>query len=127
MPSKPVRRRRHSPELKAKVVAACAAPGASVAAVALAHDLNANLVHKWRRGQGLGPMRGRVPVPPRSVGVARPEFVALSLPAALPSVAKPTAAAHIHIAIERAGSSVAVSWPVTAAAACGAWLREWLR
>ena len=38
---------RRSPELKAAIVAACLAPGASVAAVALAHGVNANLVRKW--------------------------------------------------------------------------------
>ena len=43
------RRRRHDKELKRQVLAACAEPGASVAAVAMAHGLNANLVHKWRR------------------------------------------------------------------------------
>ena len=42
-------RRRHSEELKARVLAACAQPGTSVAKVALTHGLNANLVHKWRR------------------------------------------------------------------------------
>lgn len=46
MPSKPARRR-HSAEFKANVLAACDEPGASVAA-AVAHDLNANLVHKGR-------------------------------------------------------------------------------
>ncbi|WP_458237632.1 transposase, partial [Pseudomonas sp. P5_A2_2] len=39
-------RRRHDDELKAKVLSECAVPGASVAHVALAHGLNANLVHK---------------------------------------------------------------------------------
>jgi transposase-like protein len=43
------RRRTHSTALKAEVLAACAEPGASVAAVAMAHGLNTNLVHKWRR------------------------------------------------------------------------------
>ncbi|WP_068808249.1 IS66-like element accessory protein TnpA [Thauera phenolivorans] len=38
---------RRSPELKQAIVAACQAPGASVAAVALAHGVNANLVRKW--------------------------------------------------------------------------------
>jgi transposase-like protein len=33
-------RRRHSDELKAKVVAACDEPGASISGVALAHGLN---------------------------------------------------------------------------------------
>jgi len=43
------RRRTHSKQLKSEVVVACAEPGASVAAIALARGLNANLVHKWRR------------------------------------------------------------------------------
>lgn len=47
-------RRRHPAELKDKVLAACDKPGASVAAVAHAHGLNANLVHKWRRCRDAG-------------------------------------------------------------------------
>ncbi|BDI04471.1 transposase [Sphaerotilus microaerophilus] len=46
-------RRVHGAQLKAQVIAACHAPGASVAAVALAHGLNANLVRKWLIGRGL--------------------------------------------------------------------------
>ena len=43
------RRRRHSPAFKARVLAACTEPGASIAAVARHYQLNANLVHKWRK------------------------------------------------------------------------------
>jgi transposase len=43
------KRRRFSKTFKAKIVAACHQPGASVAGVALANGLNANLVHRWRR------------------------------------------------------------------------------
>lgn len=50
--TKGVARRRHGDELKRQVLAECEAPGASVAKVALAHGLNANLVHKWRRLSG---------------------------------------------------------------------------
>ena len=39
-------RRRHGAELKAKVLAECDEPGASVAAVAQSHGLNANLVQQ---------------------------------------------------------------------------------
>lgn len=53
MHSNPVPRRRHGAELKAKVLAACNEPGASIAAVALSHGLNANLVRKWLVGRGL--------------------------------------------------------------------------
>ena len=47
--AKPASRRHHDAELKRQVIAACAAPGASVAQVAMSYGLNANLVHKWRR------------------------------------------------------------------------------
>ena len=47
--AKPARRRRHDVELKRQVIAACEAPGVSVAQVAMNYGLNANLVHKWRR------------------------------------------------------------------------------
>lgn len=43
------KRRFYSPELKAQVVAQCRADGASIAAVALAHGINANIVHRWLR------------------------------------------------------------------------------
>ncbi len=49
-----VKRRRHSPEFRAKVVVACAQPGASIAAVAQQYQLNANLVHKWRKAIASG-------------------------------------------------------------------------
>jgi len=41
------RYRRHSLEFKRTIVQRCLAPGASVAGVALAHGVNANLVRKW--------------------------------------------------------------------------------
>jgi transposase len=53
MHPKPLVRRTHSPEFKARVLAACRQPGTSIAAVALAHGINANVVHKWLAGIGL--------------------------------------------------------------------------
>ena len=41
------RRRRHSVEFKAHVVQACRHPGVSIASVAQAHGLNANLLRRW--------------------------------------------------------------------------------
>jgi transposase len=87
-------RRRHSAELKAKVVAACDEPGASISGVALAHGLNANLVRKWRTGRGLKRVGVTVEPTPKSAAPQRPglaaspllavnpEFVAIELPAA---------------------------------------------
>ena len=113
-------RRRHAAELKARVLAACDEPGASVAAIARAHELNANLVHKWRRG--VAPMT----LPPALSGAdhVAGEFIALALPS---REAVPTARADIRIELRRGATSVAVSWPLAAADQCAAWLGRWLR
>ena len=46
-------RRVHGAEFKAQVLAECQQPGASVAAIALAHGLNVNLLRKWLVGRGI--------------------------------------------------------------------------
>jgi len=59
-------KRRHSAEFKARVVEACEARGVSVAGVALAHGVNANLVRKWiikkQRNVAPGVAPGLLPV-----------------------------------------------------------------
>ena len=42
--------RTYTPQFKAELVAACRQPGASVAAVALQHGMNANVLHRWLKG-----------------------------------------------------------------------------
>ena len=130
MESKRVVRRRHSREFKAEVLQACREPGASVAAIALARGVNANLVHRWLRLAITAP----TPLPtPTPVARAREqqaedsggEFVALRLPA-LPVVAAPPAP-DIRIELRRGATSVTVSWPMAGSSDCAAWLREWLR
>lgn len=112
--AKAARRRRHDAELKRRVLEACAQPGASVAQIALAHRLNANLVHKWRRqAEGREPTRA----------LARREVF---LPVAL-SAQSALADADIRLEIKRAGTTVNVAWPLEATASCAAWLRDVLR
>ena len=108
-------RRRHSPQLKTQVLAACAQPGASVAAVALSHGLNANLVHKWRRER-------TSPAMSATQAVAG-EFIALPAPQ-LPLPGTPP---DIRIELRRGATAIAVHWPVAAAAECAAWLGRWLK
>jgi transposase len=48
-PTKRTRVRAYAPQFKAQVLAECSQPGASVAKVALANGLNANMIHTWRR------------------------------------------------------------------------------
>src|SRR5947207_15940730 len=64
------RRRKHSAEFKAKVIAACRKPGVSIAAVALANRLNANLLRRWvvaeERAQAAKPSEAISATPARS-------------------------------------------------------------
>lgn len=53
LPAKPRFRRRHSKAFKCEILTACAQPGISVAAVARQFQLNANLIHKWRKDAAL--------------------------------------------------------------------------
>lgn len=107
--SRKIVRRRHSAELKARVLSECAQPGASVAGVALSHGINANVVHKWRR------LAGAAPLPVAS-------FVPVVLPA--PSGPGP---ADIRMELRRGATSMSITWPVAAAGDCAAWMRELLR
>ena len=58
-PRNPVKatKRRHSAAFKRKLVKLTGQAGASVAAIALEHGINANLLFKWRRAQSGRPAR----------------------------------------------------------------------
>ncbi len=119
------KRRRHSAEFKAKVVAASRQPGVSMAAVALAHGLNANLLRRWVVEAGHRPKRALPARSPTLTDTALPAFVALPLPT--PSSASPLALADpIRIELARGDTTIRVQWPLSAAAQCAAWLRELL-
>ncbi len=123
-----VLRRRHSAQLKSLVLVQCAAPGASVAKVAMSHGLNANIVHGWRKQVRELEIAAVVPaVSPLSVStksaVGVPQFVPVSL---TPSVSPPQAPADIQIEVRRGATAVKIIWPVAAAADCAAWMRELL-
>ena len=121
MEDKTVGRRRHSREFKAEVLQACREPGASVAGIALARGVNANLVHRWLRLASAAPAAIAHERSAEDGG----EFVALQLPP--PSVVAALPAPDIRIELRRGPTSVSVSWPAQEAGACAAWLREWLR
>jgi transposase len=104
-------RRRHDEELKRLVLAECAAPGASVATIAMSHGLNANLVHKWRREA-------------RVIGQPATTFVPVAV-AASAMLNEP--AQFVELEVQRGAVSVRVRWPMSAVGSCAAWLREILR
>ena len=129
-------RRVHDAEFKAQVLAECQRSGASVAAVALAHGLNVNLVRKWLVGRGL--TRAGLDAPrtvartPPGAGSPPPaalQFVPVELaPAAsvadAGSEATSPSSSEIRIELTRGRTHLCVRWPSTQAAPCAAWLRE---
>ena len=116
------RRRRHSAEFKAAVVAECRKPGVSMAAVALAHGLNATMLRKWvnDRENKLAVATAAPAAAPETTNPAPPAFIPLALPA-------PAVDGEIQIELQRAGTTVKIAWPAGAARECAAWLRDWLR
>lgn len=106
-------RRSYSKEFKRQVIAQCRETGNSIAGVALEHGLNANVVHKWLRTYEA-----------KAMAAPAPAFIELPSPR---TVATPPAPATIQIDVRRDDSTVTINWPMSEAAACAAWLSEWLR
>ena len=112
------RRRVHSAEFKAQVVAAYSAPGVSTAAVAMANGVNANLARRWVVE---AERRGDIVVVPRvASGAVASAFVPLQLPV-------PAPAPDIRLELRRGTTTINVSWPCAAASQCALWIREVLR
>jgi len=125
------RRRRHGDEFKAAAVAACMQPGVSIAAVAMAHGVNANLLRRWVNDAEMRPV-ARVAVTAATVAPPRrkPSFVPMTVPApaAAPApAATATATQDIRIELHRNAMTLTATWPASAAAECATWMRELLR
>ncbi len=127
-----VLRRRHSAQLRAMVLAQCAAPGASVAKVSMTHGLNANLVHGWRKlareRDAAVVVPAACPAPaPAKPAAGLPQFMPVSLTPSLSPPMPPPAPSGIQIELRRGATAVKITWPVAAATDCAAWMRELLR
>ena len=120
------RRRRHSDEFKADAVAACAQPGMSMAAVAMAHGINANLLRRWVHEAQLKP-RSEVVRANVVDGTKAQEHKTVFVPVSLPTPTPPAQAPDIRIELRRGPTTVTVTWPAGAASDCAVWMRELLR
>ena len=115
------RRRHHSVFFKAEAVGACQQPGVSIASVALARGLNANLLRRWVQEAE----RGDAPIAIRSgrptTGPQGAEgFVPVSLS---PSVSE----SMIQIELRNGGKQVSLRWPASQARECALLLRGFMK
>ena len=85
-----------------------------MAKVAMAHGINANVVHRWRQLARESTV---------AIKSGSGEFVAVTLPAQ----PDPTPAGDIQIQLRRGATAMTVVWPVSAAMEFAAWMRELLR
>ena len=116
-------KRRHSEAFKQAVVAACSEPSASLAGIAQANGVNANLVRKWMAARGVArPSRrelsaavGTLPAAPAAA------FIVVGVEQTVPM------APSIQIEMRRGNTALTVSWPIEAADACASALAAWLR
>ncbi len=115
MTSEKKTRRRYSATKRAQILAECAEPGASVAQVALAHGINANVVHRWRQLSRNSAHEGLA---------MTSEFIALPLPGLAAPAAAPV---DLRVELKRGAVSITVTWPLSAVAELAAWTRELLR
>lgn len=118
-------RREYSEEFKAEVLAQTRQTGASVSGVALSHGLHPNMVQRWRREdrqrQG-APAQQNIEsafVPLRLAPVCDPSPEVAGAP--VPVVET------IRMELTRAGGTLTVHWPVSAAGQCAQMLRDLLR
>ena len=103
------RRRRFSPDFKARILEACSHPDASIADIARSHNLTADLIRRWRRGLGV-----RRVSPPAHAGTG-------FLPVRIEPPVAPRA--NLQIEVRRGNTLIKIDCP----AACTDWLKEWLR
>ncbi|CAM4093108.1 transposase [Bordetella tumulicola] len=127
-PEQPTRRRRrtHSPEFKAELIASRQQPGVSVTAIAMDHGINPNLLRRWMiEHERLG--RHELAETSLTQCDVAAQFIPLRLPK---SEATPVAAPQqqeILIDLQRGNLSASIRWPMAQSDRCAAWLREVMR
>jgi len=109
------RRRRYSPEYKARILAECADPNVSVAEVARRHGINDNMVHNWRSASKA---RGD------DSFIQLPALIAPPLPVSVDST---TLNSVVTIELPSPKGPVIVRWPLSDIDRSLPWLRALLK
>jgi transposase-like protein len=131
MVAEPAKRgwRRHSPEFKARVIELARQGSGSVAAVALANGLNANMLRRWVREAELA--EGQAPAAEVAPQAQVPGFIPVAVSdddgrmtcaAQAPSAPARSSTGSVVVEIRRGATTVHASLPLDEHSA--AWLRE---
>ena len=121
--------RTYTREFKAELVTACQVPSASIAALAGAHGMNANVLHRWlkehaRSGcHGQPSIEGNTSRSSVALHSQAPAFIPVQLPA---PDAQPLAQA-IKVEIRKGALTMNVTWPSSASAEFASWAASILK
>jgi transposase len=113
--------RRHTEAFKKQIIEACLQPGVSLSAVAVANQLNTNMVRTWVKAYR--ELRGDPPVPRRSERIPD-EPAPMMVPIRIHETGTDAA---IRVLVRLSDREIEVNWPVSDARTCLQWLREVLR
>lgn len=120
--------RTYTREFKAELVAACQVPGASIAAIAGAHGMNANVLHRWLKEHALNGCHGQL-----GSGNANPSSVALHQHTAafiavqLPAPGSEPASQAIKVEIRKGALTMSITWPSSASLEFASWAASILK
>jgi len=92
-------RRQHSLQFKKQVVTASYTPGVSIAGVARQFNVNANLVHNWRKQLG-------------KTQLENPDFIKVALPARSDESISQAGGATLRVDIASPMGLVTLHWPM---------------
>ncbi len=118
--STPRTHRTYTAQFKAELVAACQQPGVSIAALAGQHAMNANVLHRWlkeHRRSGCHQLAAHSP----AAALRTNSPLAAFIPVQLPSAAPQPEAQEIKVDLRKGALSMALTWPVSAAAEFASW------
>lgn len=104
------KRRQHPPEFRLSVVKECEESGKSVAQIARQYQLNANLIHKWRRDL----QQSALPQPDK--------FIAL--PVISTPVNQPPVNSTIKVELSSRAGTIVLHWPLSEVDQLAHWLGQ---
>ena len=118
-------RRTYTPSFKAELVEQCRHVGVSLAAVAISHGMNPNVLRRWIKEADDPGIDSTTRAKSLSVDV-QSAFVAVPM-SATATQALGAAPVGVRIEIQRNGATVSVMWPTSHLHDSGAWVRDILR
>lgn len=121
--------RTYTAEFKAELVAACQSPGASIAAIAGQHGMNANVLHRWLKEHQQSGRHQRIAcsstAQSRVTSPPVPAFIALKLSAT--ATPEPPSTDVIKVELHKGAVSMIITWPTSAASELAQWSRAILK